>query len=242
MSNLDIVVTIVKILRAVNNLYQNAVSCGTISSQPCTWQINLPLSATHFDTAVPHTEVMCAQGQEQQFRLHPANSSTKFSAQHTPISHLWIAWTYSESLCCCAFIVTPIAVSGTEKDSGQNWAQTVGFRHFEVKRNMCSTKKTPKPVPTSWIGGRHKLPRNSGHDGGSYSLHLAMFGSLLPGSIFFELHLTKSSSKLRIILFYLLDRFVAGLHLLRSLKFSLGPKLLWAALNNITPFVLCFAL
>ena len=45
-------------------------------------------------------------------------SSTKYSPQHTPISHLWIAWTYSESLCCCAFKVTPIAVSETDRDSG----------------------------------------------------------------------------------------------------------------------------
>jgi len=51
--------------------------------------------------------------------INIANSSTQCSPQHTPISHLWIAWTYSKSLCCCAFRVTPIAVSGTERGSGQ---------------------------------------------------------------------------------------------------------------------------
>jgi len=30
-----------------------------------------PLSATHFDTAVSRTVTVCAQGQEQQFRVHP---------------------------------------------------------------------------------------------------------------------------------------------------------------------------
>jgi len=52
--------------------------------------------------------------------INIANSGTQYSPQHTPISHLWIAWTYSESLCCCAFRVTPIAVSETDRDSGQN--------------------------------------------------------------------------------------------------------------------------
>jgi len=52
-------------------LHNNTVSWGTISSQLCTWQINLPLSATHFDTAVSRTVTVCAQGQEQQFRRHP---------------------------------------------------------------------------------------------------------------------------------------------------------------------------
>ena len=42
---------------------------------------------------------------------------TVFTSTHS-LSHLWTAWTYSESLCCCAFRVTPIAVSGTDRDSG----------------------------------------------------------------------------------------------------------------------------
>jgi hypothetical protein len=74
--------------------------------------------------------------------INTANSSTQFSPQHNPISHLWIAWTYSESLCCCAFKVTPIAVSGTERGSGQNWAQAVGFWHFEVGKISAIPKNS----------------------------------------------------------------------------------------------------
>jgi len=72
--------------------------------------------------------------------INIAKSSTQYLPQHTPISHLWIARTYSESPPCCAFKVTPIAVSGTERGSGQSWAQTVGFRDFEDGRNICSTQ------------------------------------------------------------------------------------------------------
>ena len=91
-----------------------------------------------------------------------ANSSTQCSPQHTPISHLWIAWTYSESMCCCAFKVTPIAVSGTEGVSEQNWAHTVGFRHFEVGRNICSTKNNSKIGTEEMDGSHYKLLGFSG--------------------------------------------------------------------------------
>jgi hypothetical protein len=96
--------------------------------------------------------------------INIANSNTQCSPQHTAVSHLRIAWTYSESLCCCAFKVTPIAVSGTERGSEQNWAQTVGFRHFEGERNVCSNKTTPKSVPTKCTVRAYKLPRTSNHD------------------------------------------------------------------------------
>jgi hypothetical protein len=37
---------------------------------------NLHLYATHFDTAVTPTVIVCAQGQEQEFRLHPDFETT----------------------------------------------------------------------------------------------------------------------------------------------------------------------
>ena len=89
--------------------------------------------------------------------INIANSSTQYSPQHTPISHLWIAWTYSESLCCCAFKVTPIAVSGTERGSGQNWAQTMGFRDFEVWKISAVLNKI-----------QNQCRRNEGKAGKSY--------------------------------------------------------------------------
>jgi hypothetical protein len=84
--------------------------------------------------------------------INIANSSTQYSPHHTPISHLWIAWTYSESLCCCAFKVTPIAVSGTERVSGQNWA------HFEFGRNICSNKNNSKISADEMEGKPVQIP------------------------------------------------------------------------------------
>ena len=94
--------------------------------------------------------------------INIANSSTQCSRLHAPISHLWIAWTYSESLCCCAFKVTPIAVSGTEGVSEQNWAHTVGFRNFGVGRNNCSNKNNSKIGTEEMEGSQYKLPGTSG--------------------------------------------------------------------------------
>ena len=52
-----------------------------------------------------------------------------------------------------AFKVTPIVVSGTESDSGQNSAQTVGFPHFEIKISAVP-KTTLKSVSKKWSGSR----------------------------------------------------------------------------------------
>ena len=117
--------------------------------------------------------IMCAQGQEQQFRLHPAKSSTKYSPQHTPISHLWIAWTYSDSLCCCAFRVTPIAVSRTDRAVGKTERRLWGSGTLKLKEISAVPNKTPKPVPALLNDGRHKLSRKRSHVGGPCSLYLA---------------------------------------------------------------------
>jgi len=146
--------------------------------------------------------------------INIANSSTQYSTQHTPISHLWIAWTYSDSLCCCAFRVTPIAVSGTARGSVQNWAQTVGFRHFEIGRNICSTKKTPKSVQTRWRRSRYKLLHPRDLEWGSETLRFTYkFWSFSSASIFVKIHLKLVILKLRVNLLHLLERFVAGIHL-----------------------------
>ena len=123
---------------------------------------------------------MCAQRLEQHFRLNPANSSIQCSPQHTPITHLRIAWTYSESLCCCAFKVTPIAVSGTERGSLQNWSQTIGVcKILNLEEILPVPKTTPKSVQKPWTGGRYNLPGTRGPEGGSYSLNLARVWAFL---------------------------------------------------------------
>jgi hypothetical protein len=64
--------------------------------------------------------------------------------------------------------VTPIAVSGTERGSGQNWAQTVGYRHSEDGRNTCITKNNSKINAKVMV--IKKLPETSVVKGGSKTL------------------------------------------------------------------------
>jgi hypothetical protein len=86
--------------------------------------------------------------------INISNSSTQYLPQHTPISHLWIAWTYSESPFCCAFKVTPIAVSGTESGSGKIEHRLWGTGILKLEEIHSVTKIIPKSEPKKWSGSR----------------------------------------------------------------------------------------
>jgi len=111
------------------------------------YMTNQPSTFCHkFSHSSPsHSDHVCTRSETTVQTASSQQQHKIFPSTHT-LSHLRIAWTYSESLCCCAFRVTPIAVSETDRDSGQNWARPWGsgilswkkYLQYQIKhQNQC---------------------------------------------------------------------------------------------------------